>query len=152
MPWKMVEQNWLVVKPTPLKNMSSSLGMIEFPIYRNIKCMFHITNQLWLMIYIYICSKHEIWDLLDLYHDHLTSCYIITYECFCSAAKQTSLVRIDPTWSIIKVGRALSISFAIKKSGNAHAMKQLSRDIYWKKTSTAREKKTQLPVLRNKLW
>ena len=35
------KNNWLVVVSTPLKNMSSSVGMMKFPIYRN--------------IYIYIC-------------------------------------------------------------------------------------------------
>jgi hypothetical protein len=33
----------LVVEPTPLKNMSSSVGMIKFPIYG--KKMFQTTNQ-----------------------------------------------------------------------------------------------------------
>ena len=28
-----------------LKNMSSSIGMMIFPIYRKIKCMFQTTNQ-----------------------------------------------------------------------------------------------------------
>ena len=36
---------WLVVS-TPLKNMSSSVGMIIFPIYGKIKFMFQATNQL----------------------------------------------------------------------------------------------------------
>ena len=31
--------------PTPLKNMSSSLGMMTFPIYGKIKFMFQTTNQ-----------------------------------------------------------------------------------------------------------
>ena len=31
--------------PTPLKNMSSSVGMMTFPIYGNIKFMFQTTNQ-----------------------------------------------------------------------------------------------------------
>jgi len=36
--------NWLVVS-IPLKNMSSSVGMIKFPIYWKIKIMFQTTNQ-----------------------------------------------------------------------------------------------------------
>ena len=47
-PWNnLSNQNWLVVEPTPLKNMSSSLGMITFPIYGKIKIvkkMFQSTN------------------------------------------------------------------------------------------------------------
>jgi len=35
---------WLVVEPTPLKNMSSSVGMMTFPIYG--KKMFQTTNQM----------------------------------------------------------------------------------------------------------
>ena len=31
--------------PTPLKNMSSSVGMMTFPIYGKIKAMFQTTNQ-----------------------------------------------------------------------------------------------------------
>ena len=31
--------------PTPLKNMSSSVGMMRFPIYGKIKFMFQTTNQ-----------------------------------------------------------------------------------------------------------
>jgi hypothetical protein len=38
-------RNWLVVAPTPLKNMSSSVGMMTFPIYGKIKFMFQTTNQ-----------------------------------------------------------------------------------------------------------
>ena len=34
--------NWLVVKQTPLKNMSSSIGMMNFPIYGKIK---HVPNH-----------------------------------------------------------------------------------------------------------
>jgi hypothetical protein len=38
--------HWLVVEPpTPLKNMSSSVGMMKFPIYGKIKAMFQTTNQ-----------------------------------------------------------------------------------------------------------
>jgi len=37
---------WLVVEPTPLKNMSSSVGIMKFPIYGNIKFMFQTTNQI----------------------------------------------------------------------------------------------------------
>ena len=36
---------WLVVEPTPLKNMSSSVGMIKFPVYGKIIQMFQNTNQ-----------------------------------------------------------------------------------------------------------
>ena len=32
--------------PTPLKNMSSSVGMMKFPIYGQIKFMFQTTNQI----------------------------------------------------------------------------------------------------------
>ena len=37
--------SWLVVEPTPLKNMSSSVWMMTFPIYGKIKFMFQTTNQ-----------------------------------------------------------------------------------------------------------
>ena len=36
--------SWLVVS-IPLKNMSSSVGMMKFPIYGKIKAMFQTTNQ-----------------------------------------------------------------------------------------------------------
>ena len=36
---------WLVVS-TPLKNMSSSVGIMNFPIYGKIKAMFQTTNQM----------------------------------------------------------------------------------------------------------
>ena len=36
---------WLVVEPTPLRNMSSSVGIMTFPIYG--KNMFQTTNQLY---------------------------------------------------------------------------------------------------------
>ena len=41
---------WLVVS-TPLKNMSSSVGMMTFPIYGKIKAMFQTTNQMTMMLY-----------------------------------------------------------------------------------------------------
>ena len=34
--------------PTPLKNMSSSVGMMKFPIYGKIKFMFQATNQIFI--------------------------------------------------------------------------------------------------------
>ena len=37
---------WLVVEPTPLKNMSSSIGMMTFPISMEKKTMFQTTNRL----------------------------------------------------------------------------------------------------------
>ena len=37
---------WLVVEPTPLNNMSSSSGMMTFPIYGQVEFMFQTTNQL----------------------------------------------------------------------------------------------------------
>ena len=40
----MISGWWL--SPTPLKNMSSSVGMMKFPIYGKIKFMFQTTNQL----------------------------------------------------------------------------------------------------------
>ena len=41
--------------PTPLKNMSSSIGMMTFPIYGKIQVMFQTTNQyIYIYIYIYI--------------------------------------------------------------------------------------------------
>ena len=41
---------WL--SPTPLKNMSSSVGIMTFPIYGKIKFMFQTTNQnRFLMLY-----------------------------------------------------------------------------------------------------
>jgi hypothetical protein len=36
--------------PTPLKNMSSSVGMMKFPTYGKIKFMFQTTNQISMMI------------------------------------------------------------------------------------------------------
>jgi len=36
----------LVVEPTPLKNMSSSVGMMKFPTYGKIKFMFQTSNQI----------------------------------------------------------------------------------------------------------
>ena len=33
------------LSPTPLKNMTSSVGMMKFPIYGKIKAMFQTTNQ-----------------------------------------------------------------------------------------------------------
>ena len=43
--WPFIMKNiWLVV-PTPLKNMSSSVGIMTFPIYGKIKAMFQSTNQ-----------------------------------------------------------------------------------------------------------
>ena len=36
---------WLVVEPTRLKNMSSSVGMMTFTIYGKMKAMFQTTNQ-----------------------------------------------------------------------------------------------------------
>ena len=40
--------DWLVVEPTPLKNMTSSTGMIVPNIWKNRKCMkmFQTTNQI----------------------------------------------------------------------------------------------------------
>jgi hypothetical protein len=32
--------------PTPLKNMSLSVGMMKFPVYGKIKAMFQTTNQI----------------------------------------------------------------------------------------------------------
>jgi hypothetical protein len=40
--------SWLVVEPTPQKNMSSSVGMMTFPISGKIKFMFQTTNQIYL--------------------------------------------------------------------------------------------------------
>ena len=43
---------WLVGGwATPLKNMSSSVGMMTFPIYGKIKAMFQTTNQMTMMLY-----------------------------------------------------------------------------------------------------
>ena len=40
--------DWLVVEPTPLKNMTSSTGMLVPNIWKNRKCMkmFQTTNQI----------------------------------------------------------------------------------------------------------
>ena len=47
----------------PLKNMSSSIGMISNPIYGKIKLMFQTTNQ---FIYIYIASLYiYIWIIYE---------------------------------------------------------------------------------------
>jgi hypothetical protein len=45
--------NWLVVEPTPLKNMSSSVGMIIPNIWKNKKWikMFQTTNQANIFLY-----------------------------------------------------------------------------------------------------
>ena len=57
--WRMskmgIQHIWLVVS-TPLKNMSSSVGMMIFPIYGKINMMFQTTNQIF--IYIYIHHMH----------------------------------------------------------------------------------------------
>ena len=45
MVFMMVKNNLLGGIPTPLKNMSSSIGMMKFPIYGKIKFMFQTTNQ-----------------------------------------------------------------------------------------------------------
>ena len=42
----MVNNNLVGGWPTPLKNMSSSVRMIKFPIYGTIKFMFQTTNQI----------------------------------------------------------------------------------------------------------
>ena len=48
--WLMMANNNLVGGwPTPLKNMTSSFGMMTFPIYGKIKAMFQTTNQVWMM-------------------------------------------------------------------------------------------------------
>ena len=68
---------WLVVEPTPLKNMSSSIGMMNFPLYG--KIMFQTTNKisismlgqeifiisisyLYIYIYISISISYLCWD------------------------------------------------------------------------------------------
>jgi hypothetical protein len=44
--WKIVGfLYWLVVEPTPLKNMSSSVGIMKFPRYGKIKVMFQTTTN-----------------------------------------------------------------------------------------------------------
>ena len=43
-PYTYISKDWLVVS-TPLKNMSSSVGMMKFPIYGKIKAMFQTTKQ-----------------------------------------------------------------------------------------------------------
>ena len=54
----------------PLKNMSSSVGTMTFPIYGKIKFMFQTTNQIY--IYIYCNAKYggflNIYNTLLLYH------------------------------------------------------------------------------------
>ena len=58
--------------PTPLKNVSSSVGMMKFPIYGKIKFMFQTTNQLdaWSCDHVIMCiffckpqtqSLNEVW-------------------------------------------------------------------------------------------
>jgi hypothetical protein len=42
----LVNNSWLVVEPTPLKNMSSSIGIMKFPIYGKREKMFQTTNQI----------------------------------------------------------------------------------------------------------
>ena len=59
--WRMskmgIQHIWLVVS-TPLKNMSSSVGMMTFPIYGKINMMFQTTNQIFIYIYVYIICTY----------------------------------------------------------------------------------------------
>ena len=40
-----IDNHWIGGIPTPLKNMSQSVGMMKFPIYGKIKLMFQTTSQ-----------------------------------------------------------------------------------------------------------
>jgi len=40
--------------PTPEKNMSSSVGMMKFPIYGKVKFIFQTSNQLMILIKMYL--------------------------------------------------------------------------------------------------
>ena len=40
--------------PTPEKNMSSSVGMMKFPIYGKVKFIFQTSNQLMILINMYL--------------------------------------------------------------------------------------------------
>ena len=78
----MVNYKWLVVEPTPLKNMSSSVGMMKFPIYGNIKFMFQTTNQineLWMAIFSMtnriINSTSFLLGVCDIHFRHLLDCH-----------------------------------------------------------------------------
>ena len=51
--WIIYGSGWWL-SPTPLKNMSSSIGMMNSPRFGKIKVMFQTTNQI---MYIYICMK-----------------------------------------------------------------------------------------------
>ena len=46
--------------PIPPKNMSSSVGMMKFPIYGKIKFMFQTTNQYAYIIFIYLQDSVDI--------------------------------------------------------------------------------------------
>ena len=43
--WWIILLIWLVIEPTPLKHMSSSIGMMTFPLENN-PIMFQSTNQM----------------------------------------------------------------------------------------------------------
>ena len=55
---------WLVVEPTPLKNMSSSVGMMTFSIYEKQK-MFQTTNQYKYVYYGIIIESMEYYGFLN---------------------------------------------------------------------------------------
>ena len=50
--------------PTPLKNMTSSIGMMTFPIYGKIKLMFQTTNQ------VYDSFTHQISPIMGIKFSH----------------------------------------------------------------------------------
>ena len=41
---------WLVVEPTPLKNMNLSVGMMTFPKWENKKCSKPPTSEMWSLL------------------------------------------------------------------------------------------------------
>ena len=68
---------WLVVEPTPLKNMSSSIGMMNFPLYG--KNMFQTTNKISISMLgqeIFIISKSY------LCHIYIKSIYLYLYQIY----------------------------------------------------------------------
>ena len=72
------DHDWLVIEPTPLKNMSSSVGMMTFPIYGKITSVPNHQPDFYDIVMIYD-REHEMFFFFcfmgmsmgydDLYHD-----------------------------------------------------------------------------------
>ena len=62
---EIIHHNWLVVGQTPLKNMSSSVGMMKFPAYGQIIHMFQTTNPIGWMRFKHVENhklQHQCWS------------------------------------------------------------------------------------------